>query len=573
MKITNKKVINIVLPIIIALLFCIPLYESKIYIYGDIMFHLNRIVGLSDGLKAHTFPIYIYPYTNYGFGYGSPMFYCDLFLIPSAILYTLGVPLITTYKITLAVFSLVCAYTSFYLFRYIFKNNYGVSILCTILYCFSDTVIHYYHISNGLGNMIALSILPILILAWYKLFVEKENCWLLLGTSFALILLCHLLTFVISVCFFGLFLIIYLCINRKEFKKTVLCVLKAMLLALALGAVFFFPLIEQLLSQEFWTSVLNKDLNVNFINDSQAKPLEVLSDFVFSGTNYPDAWNKHLGTLLSVGSFISCVIYIIKTKKIDYNLVMLIVILLCLLVETNIIPIKYFTHYLPFLTQFQFVWRVNIIIMPLAIIIIGNFLTSLNKKNLLIVLEGLICVYLVANVSTIYNCLLNAEDRVDQNGIYESKMEFGDSVSEWTNYFNNCEIAFGEYLPLTKWFPYCTASRYIVNESEEVVCGDFIRNGTTITFTVDYKDSENLYLPLSWYKGYYYQELDDNGNVLNEKECGYQEYSKRVEMHKEEGKHTYRVYYKGTIIQKISLASTSITALCLVVYLIKKKNK
>lgn len=569
-----KKVkwVNILLPLIITIIFCIPLYGNKIHIYGDILYHLNRIVGISDGLKTGTFPIYIYPYTNYGYGYGSPMFYCDLFLIPSAILYILGLPLITTYKVTLFIYYLVLSYISFYVFRYIFKDKYLVSVICTLLYCFSDTVIHYYHIGNGLGNIIALAFLPLLVLAIYKLFVEKKDCWLLLGTSFALILLSHLLTFVICVACFGFLLIIYLIVNRKEFKKTIVCVFKAMLIALGLGAFFFFPLIEQLLSQKFWSSITNGELNVNFINESQTDILNVFSDFLFNGTNFPGAWNKHLGTLLSLGSIVSYTLYRINTKKNDYNLILIFIILCGLLVETDIISIKTITHYFPFIIQFQFIWRINIVLMPISVIVIGNYLNTINKNNILLMINIFVCIYLLVNVGTIFYCIKNSESYVKSDGIYEEKMEFGDSIAVYTNNFNTSEIAYGEYLPVTYWYGYCNSSTNILFSNEDVAVWDFERKGTTITFTSDYPYAEYLYLPLSWYKGYYYQELDSNGNILYEKECGYNEYTKRVEVYKEEGSHTFKVYYKGTIIQKISLGLSIISFIYLVVYCVKYKR-
>ena len=90
----KQKVLDLSFVLLLTILFCIPLYKNSVYTGTDIGFHISRIKNISDGLRAHTFPVYVYPYINNGFGYASPMFYCDIFLLFSALLYILGVPII-----------------------------------------------------------------------------------------------------------------------------------------------------------------------------------------------------------------------------------------------------------------------------------------------------------------------------------------------------------------------------------------------------------------------------------------------------------------------------------------------
>ena len=292
--------------LLLVILFCIPLYQGSIYTGADIGFHISRIKSISDGLRSHIFPVYVYPYINNGFGYGSPMFYCDLFLIPSALLYMLGVPIIIVWKITLFIYAFIACAMIYHLSKVVFKTK-STQIFCTIIYMFSNVRINYYYYGGGLGNIIALSFLPLFFLALYKMFVLKENCFKLLGISFTLLLLSHLLTFTISVIFFALLLIIDI---KNINKERIFCMIKAALLAIALSAWFLFPCIEQLLSQEFWSSFLNDATNLGYFKESQRPILQVLSDYILNAS--PN--QQYLGIIYSVGGILCYLMYKIKNK-------------------------------------------------------------------------------------------------------------------------------------------------------------------------------------------------------------------------------------------------------------------
>lgn len=300
------KILDLGFILLLTILFCIPLYQSSIYTGADIGFHISRIKNISDGLRAHTFPIYVYPYINNGFGYASPMFYCDLFLVPSTLLYMAGMPIVIVWKITLFIYALIACITIYHLSKVVFDSKI-VQIFCTIIYMFSNVRINYFYLCAGLGNVIALSFLPLLLLAFYKIFVLKENCYKLLGISFTLLLLSHLLSFTISVIFFILLLIIDI---KNINLERISCILKAALLAIALSAWFLFPCIEQLLSQEFWSSFLNDTTNLGFFKDSQKPISEVFSDYVFSAI--PS--QQYLGIIYSIGGILCYLIYKIKNK-------------------------------------------------------------------------------------------------------------------------------------------------------------------------------------------------------------------------------------------------------------------
>ncbi len=549
----KDKLLDFGFILLLTILFCAPLYQTSIYTGADIGFHLSRIKNISDGLRNHTFPIYVYSYINNGFGYASPMFYCDLFLIPSALLYMLDVPIVIVWKITLFAYALVACITTYHLSKVVFDSKL-IQIFCTVIYMFSNVRINYYYYGGGLGNVIALSFLPLLFLAFYKMFVLKENCYKLLGISFALLVLSHLLTFTLSVIFFVLFLIIDI---KNISKERILCVLKAALLAIALSAWFLFPCIEQLLSQDFWSSFLNDTTNLGYFKESQRPILQVFSDYIFNTS--PN--QQYLGIIFSIGGILCYLIYKIKNKfKLNRTIDMMAIILMCgVFLEIDLLPL----YKLSILRHFQFIWRINILLAPTAVFVIGKTISELKIKNIIM---GLMSCYLIFNVSYIYKTFITCSDNWSNEITYEEIREKGFSTLEYTHGFNIVELGQGEYLPLTNSYQYYSANTNIEFANEESAVWDYDRVGTTITFTTNYDYADYIYMPLSYYKGYYYQEIDDDGNILYEKECIPNLYSKRVGMYMEEGTHNYKVYYKGTAVEHVSLFVSLLTFMAFAYY-------
>ena len=95
--------------LIVTAIFSLPLFFDGIYVGHDTSYHLYRLVGTLQGLRDHQFPVRVYPLANNGFGYASPLFYCDYFLYPFAVLLALGLPLVVVYKLVLIFFFLLTA--------------------------------------------------------------------------------------------------------------------------------------------------------------------------------------------------------------------------------------------------------------------------------------------------------------------------------------------------------------------------------------------------------------------------------------------------------------------------------
>lgn len=157
-------------------------FDSKIIvnIFQDITFHLNRFIGLANAFEEGQILPKIYPYANNGFGYTTPLFYCDLFLYPFAILYHFGLSAVWCYKLC------VLFYTSLgNIFVYlIFKketNDRKLSILASFLYLTCSYHLLNIFIRGALGEILAMTFAPLVIYAIYRILIKHEDCFSILS--------------------------------------------------------------------------------------------------------------------------------------------------------------------------------------------------------------------------------------------------------------------------------------------------------------------------------------------------------------------------------------------------------
>lgn len=563
---------NLVIALAITILFSIPLLTNSIPGFTvDFTYHLTRIEGIKSGLASHQFPVYIYPYTNNGFGYASSLFYPDIFLLIPTLLYCLGIPIIVSYKVFIIIISFVTSYLSLLLFEHIFNNKFLATVSC-LLYCFSDIRIALTYQASALGNIMGMMFIPLLYLSFYEYFIERKNNYLLIGISFTCMLLSHILSFAISVFIFGLFLLIDFIKNGFK-KEKVICLIKSILLAIGLSAFFLFPMLEQMLSQKFWYQFLGELTNKSMMDMNRYSVKDLFScfalDLFYYGKSYSD--HRYIGTILSMGSLIFYLIDKIKYKNNNKKIDLIMVVLLCgEAVQLKYIPIEFLKP----LYTIQFLWRLDAFLVPLAIYIMFSVIRKMDNNK---TIGYIILLLLFVNVFIEFNAINKVGSGIfNNNTTYQETIELGNGskLLSQTNNINLYELVNGEYLPYTNSYDYQNANTNIEFANEETAVFNFERVGTTITFSTDYNFSDWIYMPLSWYKGYYYQELDNSGDAILEKECVYNEYTKRVGLYMSKGSRMYRVYYKGTVIQKVSLAFSTVSfgLLCFVVYKRKIDN-
>ena len=148
--------------LLITLFVTIPLFKSGIMCGHDMSFHLSRFTGIITSLQDKQMPIAIYPYKNFAYGYASPLFYSDLFLIvPALIIYFTPISLITMYKLMLFLIAFFTAFFTMFTINKIFKNK-KAAIVSAIVLMGTEYYLVDLHLRSALGELIATCLLPLL---------------------------------------------------------------------------------------------------------------------------------------------------------------------------------------------------------------------------------------------------------------------------------------------------------------------------------------------------------------------------------------------------------------------------
>jgi hypothetical protein len=143
------------------------------------------------------------------------------------------------------------------------------------------------------------------------------------------------------------------------------------------------------------------------------------------------------------------------------------------------------------------------------------------------------------------------------------------SITEVAIFDNNYHMAGIEYVPVKVPSMKYIAQRgnSVGKRGENTKITDFARHKGVITFDISTSNNEKLELPLIYYKGYT-AELSDKKLPVSGTENGL------VQVDIEHSGHV-KVYYGGTIVQKISwyITIVSIFALCVYIFVQNRKAK
>ena len=164
------------------------IFTNNMAICHDTSFHMYRIQGVVNALQDGQFLPKIYPYANNGFGYATPLFYCDVFVYPFAILFYLGVPLVVSYKIMRCFYICFSVFSIFYTTEKIFENKKIAPYIATLLYTYCNYHLYDVYLRDAFGEYLALAFIPMIVLSIYKVLEKRENSWILICVSFSSLL-------------------------------------------------------------------------------------------------------------------------------------------------------------------------------------------------------------------------------------------------------------------------------------------------------------------------------------------------------------------------------------------------
>lgn len=223
-----------------ALLISLPLCTDYIRGSADIAYHLNRIEGIRAALLTGQFPVRVHSNALDGFGYGSALFYPELFLYFPAILRILGVSSVTAFKLCTASMNLIAAWSMYLAASQMFRNK-EAGILASLLYVTAVFRLGMGYYVGLYGCYMAMSFLPVFCLGVYEIVAGDPSKWGYAAAGFTLVLQSHILSAVISCILAVAACGIYW---RSFFRKVRIgAAVKAAGLALLLNLWFILPLL------------------------------------------------------------------------------------------------------------------------------------------------------------------------------------------------------------------------------------------------------------------------------------------------------------------------------------------
>ena len=244
---------------VIASLAIVVLISSLPYLLGgcvdgaDLVYHLQRIEGVKEGILTGQFPVRIEPRWLFDHGYANGIFYCNTLLYFPALLRMLGFTVTTSYNLYCIALNIATACISYYCFSRIFKNRY-IGLLCSSLYTLSIFRIYKLIITAALGEGSAVTFMPLVFYGFYRAFSEDvkskkyKTVWIPIAIGYAGLIQTHVLS-----CEITAFLTIVICLVylKKIFvKETFMELAKGALSALAMSCWYLVPFLDYYMNED-----------------------------------------------------------------------------------------------------------------------------------------------------------------------------------------------------------------------------------------------------------------------------------------------------------------------------------
>ncbi len=475
------------------------IFKDFLGIEHDTFFHVSRIEQLSKAIQHRNFFPAVYPSENNNYGYASPLFYSDFFLILPALLHLCGFSLAFCYKCIVFIASFISIFTMIIFTSHI-TNKRSITWISGCAYLFSNYRITDIYVRGALGEIFAFSFLPLMLLGLYQIIEEEKYSFFPLTLSLTCLALSHNLTFLFASVLCAILVI--LSINKLT-KKKILCISISILFAFLLSCFFTLPMIEQLRSQSFIVDYYGQssDLASHSMNLWQYFVNQTV--FGYSGNQY----DVSMTMTVNIGWFLTFVpmTYFFVKKKDPFVLKMLIVGYICMLLPSSLLP----WDIIP-LKIIQFPWRFNTLAMlllsvPSAIGISNLFHQKSIQLCILIVLCGE-CIY---HVMPAFDRTFGMTSQTTWQNILDGKL----CDPYYSAYYVRVELAGGDYLPLNvpDFRGRSTAIKNAHNQDLDI---SYTIDYDKLTFSTDTLEYDmQLVMPKTWYQGYTVYQIKDGKQI------------------------------------------------------------
>lgn len=489
----------------ITFLSCVPEMTLGMCMGHDGPFHLLRIEGLAEGLRAGTFPVRMQSNWMEGYGYPVSIYYGDILLYIPALLRIIGFSVSLSYKAYLFLINLGTTVIAYGCFFKIIKNN-RAALLGTAAYVFATYRLTNVYVRLAVGEYSAIMFLPLVFLAVYRIYMEDtlgfkndiKNALLLVAGMTGLVQ-----THLISVATVSIMIaVVCILMIRKTLRRNTLIVFAlAVVMTIAVNLFFLVPFLDY-----------SKNVPVEVLNDSeeavaliQGKGAYISQYFMLyqkafgaSGRNIGDRMAITPGIVLMTalfGGIYGCMKY--RDKMIRFMTLMSV---LLLWMSSNLFPWNFIINHVPlmgWISKIQFPWR----FLPIAQVFLSLLLCMLlvkieeEKRERT---ELALLVLLIVTTAQMFSGVIQERsyvEKYDIAGIDSFSLVNGEYVREGTN---------------TKWFD----GKSYANHAE--IIEDYTKQGKYAIMKCKTADGESdawVEFPIINYKNY--TAYGENGIHLN----------------------------------------------------------
>ena len=517
----------------VSLLYLFPAFKNmEIFGFYDTAFHINRALSLESIFSS---PINFETFRSYGMQVNN--FYPWLTLYPLFLLIKFT-NLAIGYNLFLYIVTLITLFICHYVMYEITKNHVTSSFFAIIYTTSSFRSVEIF-LRGAMGELLAMSILPLILLGFIKLYDSKKESWVMLAISMTLLIYTHVLSVAMTMVMIIIALIIQFYRKKKIEIFLIIKLIKAAIVTLLLSLAFIGPMIEQTLYQ---------DLNRPYVDILQKRAIYLGKEFLIGSID---------SELLSFGIGLTLLICLIILtfnfkklgilSKITY-IMGIISILLC----TKIFP--WFALQNTPLNIIQAPWRFMIFSTLFISFSVSLFISPQLEKFSYTRRRNFILLLILAISILNYSSVVNMVKEMNFQGTYSNE-QMENKLEEFENF---------DYVPIGYKKDQLLLKNHQVTEDGQVIYSSFSPNKDEITFTFKSSKGKTIVLPVFGYKGLTVTVNSKNATVL--KQGG-----PFVTVKSESGINKVTIRYSYTFFSKISLFISIITLIVLLFYCIKLK--
>lgn len=521
---------------------------------SDLQFHANRFYAIIQAVDNNTFPFYINTHALNHYGYAANLFYPDIMLVPFALLAP-AIGFATAYKLMVFVCTLLCGVFSYWCLSRVTKDNL-IACLFSLLYTFALYRIIDISYRGALGEFISFTFVPLVFWGLYEiLYGDFKQRWYIISIGFICLIYTHLLSALlifITVCV--TLIICYKAIKENPYRLLYLALAGGV--SAVISSSFLLPMFEQLSDNSFY---FQTHPLADAIGPQSVELRRVLWG-VFNGLTDNRLRIESIGIVLILPLFFRLAIKG-RHRYLRFADICTLISFILIFALSDIFP--WYTFPFNKLAILQFPFR---LLQPASFLLAcsGAVYLSIISRQTNRRLIILICFTIIIG----YSIRLTG-------GVYQGYIKY--TVNNTTTHnLDQLEIVGAEYLSsrvpssptedIRYRIQYIVDRKDLVKAGEETVIKNQSRDNDKLRLETEQSQSDNLILPLLYYKGY--KAVADNNNELNV----LQSKDGLIEIESPQSSQI-AVWYNGTSLQRISLAISLISSLILLLYIIYTERR